>query len=101
MQTKSNCPNCHNYTFPMWIKVFAMWPFMARCKNCGCKVRLKIPRWQNILFQILGQLAFWSILLAGLTAGGGNILVAASAGAVIALLIAIAPGIFAGLEATQ
>jgi len=56
----------------MWIKVFAMWPFMARCKNCGCKVRLKIPRWQNILFQILGQLAFWSILLAGLTAGGGN-----------------------------
>jgi hypothetical protein len=78
-----------------------MWPFVARCRNCGSKVRLKIPRWQNVLFQILGQAAFWSILLTGIIVRNGNFIVAAIAGALIAIVIAIIPGIFAGLEESK
>lgn len=78
-----------------------MWPFTARCRNCNSKVILKIPRWQNVLFQILGQIAFWSILLWGLTAGDGNIIAAGLAGATVAIMIAIIPGIFAELVVNQ
>jgi hypothetical protein len=101
MKTKRNCPNCHDYKFPLWIKVFAMWPFTARCRNCSSKVILKIPRWQNVLFQILGQIAFWSILLSGLLVSGSNVIVAALAGAIIAIMIAIIPGIFAELDVNR
>lgn len=85
----------------MWVKVFAMWPFVARCRNCGRKARLKIPRWQNVLFQILGQMAFWGFLVTGIVVGEGNLVLAAIAGAFIAIMIAMIPGIFAGLEESQ
>lgn len=85
----------------MWIKIFAMWPFTARCRNCSTKVRLRIPRWQNVIFQILAQVAFWGILLVGITAGNDDLVVAAIAAALIAVVIAIIPGIFAGLEVSH
>ena len=78
-----------------------MWPFTARCRNCAATVILKIPRWQNVLFQILGQIAFWGILLSGLLVGGSNVIVAALAGAIIAIMIAIIPGIFAELDVNR
>jgi hypothetical protein len=78
-----------------------MWPFVARCKNCGSKVRLKIPRWKNVVFQILGQVAFWGILLMGIVSSTHNLIVAAISGAFIAIIISIIPGIFAELEVSQ
>lgn len=101
MHMKRNCPKCQNYAFPLWVKVYAMWPFTARCRNCGAKVRLKIPRWQNVLVQILAQFAFWSVFILGIVAGNGDMIVAALAGAFIALLIASIPGLFAALELSR
>jgi hypothetical protein len=98
MKMNTTCPNCQKYKFPLWIKAFAMWPFTARCRNCAVTVILEIPRWQNVLFQIFGQIAFWGVLLSGLSAGNGNIIAAGLAGATIAVTIAIIPAIFAELE---
>ena len=78
-----------------------MWPFTARCRNCSTRVRLRIPRWQNVIFQILAQVAFWGILLAGITGGNVDLIVAAIAAALIAVAIAIIPGIFASLEVSH
>lgn len=64
-------------------------------------MRLRISRWQNVFFQLLAQVAFWSILLVGINAGNSDLIVAAMAAALIAVLIAIIPGIFAGLEVSH
>ena len=80
------------------MKIFAVWPFSVHCRNCGAKVRLKIPRWQNILVQILGQMVFWSVLLTGISAGMWGAIVGGMIGAVFAIMIAFIPGFFAELE---
>ena len=75
-----------------------MWPFSVQCRNCRTRVRLKIPRWQNIFVQILGQIAFWAVLLTSISAGMWGAIVGGVIGAVIAILIAFIPGLFAELE---
>jgi len=62
------------------------------------KLRLNIPRWQNILAQLLGQFVFWAMLLTGLRAGLFSSIAGGINGAVIAMLIALIPGLFAELE---
>ena len=94
----SNCPKCKRSSFPLWMKVFAIWPFNVQCRNCRTKVRLKIPRWQNILVQIIGQIVFWVVLLTGISAGMWGAIVGGMIGAIIAILIALIPGLFAELE---
>ena len=83
--------------------MLVIWPAAARCRNCGARVRLAIPRWQNIMYQLLAQLAFWALLLLGLMDGWPGVLIGGLAGAIIALAIAMIPGFYAGLEviATQ
>ena len=78
--------------------MLAMWPFRVRCKNCGARVRLKIPRWQNIMVQILGQIVFWVSLLYGINLGLHGVIIGGITGAVFALLIALIPGYGAELE---
>lgn len=62
------------------------------------EVRLKIPRWQNIVVQLIGQLVFWSSLLIGISAGLQQAIIGGVFGAIIALVIALIPGIFAELQ---
>jgi hypothetical protein len=92
-----NCPNCQTPGVSPWA-FFASWPFSVRCKNCGARLRAKIPHWQNILAQILGQGAFWTVFLFGITAGSGGIVVGALIGAVMGALIIMVPCFFAKLE---
>ncbi len=94
----NNCPNCNNFNFPLWSKLIAVWPFRVRCKNCGVRVRLKIPRWQNITVQILGQFVFWAFLLFGIMLGLHGAVIGGIAGAILAMLIAVIPGFHAELE---
>lgn len=94
----SNCPKCNHLSFPLWKKIFAVWPFDIRCRDCGVKVHLKIPMWLNILIQLFGLFAFWSILLIGISLELWNIAVGVIIGAIIAVLIALIPGFFVELE---
>jgi hypothetical protein len=94
----SKCPSCKQTGFPVWIKAFAVWPLSIRCRKCNVKLRLNIPRWQNILVQILGQFVFWAMLLTGLRLGLLSAIAGGIIGAFIAMLIALAPGLFAELE---
>lgn len=63
------------------------------------RIRAKIPGWQNLLVQLLGQVAFWSALLFGISAGLGGLVVGFLVGVVLAVLIAMIPGFFSKLEA--
>ena len=92
-----SCPKCRTPGISSWA-FFAAWPFSARCKNCGVRLRAKIPHWQNILAQILSQVAFWAALLFGFTAGLGGIVVG-TVGAVLSVLIIMVPYLFSKLEA--
>ena len=92
------CPECNTSGISQWAPFFANWPFSARCKNCGARLRVKIPHWQNVLVQVLGQIAFWGASLYGITAGWGGVIPGAIVGIIIALLIAMIPGCFAKLE---
>ncbi|MEW8646584.1 MAG: hypothetical protein AB2563_10835 [Candidatus Thiodiazotropha endolucinida] len=98
MKMTSNCPKCNHLSFPLWKKIFAVWPFDIRCRDCGVKVHLKIPMWLNILIQLFGLFAFWSILLIGISLELWNIAVGVIIGAIIAVLIALIPGFFVELE---
>lgn len=93
-----NCPQCKRQSFPKWVKAFAMWPFRIRCKYCGTGVRLKIPHWQNLLVQILGQVVFWGAFLVGLSMGIRSAIAGVIIGGFAAILIAMIPGVFADLE---
>ena len=53
------------------------------------------------MVQLLGQIAFWSILLSAISAGTANVFAAAMTGAFTAMVIAILPGLYAELEASQ
>ena len=92
-----NCPKCQTPGISPWA-FFAAWPFSARCKNCGVRLRVKIPHWQNILAQIFSQVAFWAALLFGITAGFGGIVIGALVGVVLGVLIIMVPCFFAKLE---
>lgn len=92
-----NCPKCQTPGVSPWA-FFAAWPFSARCKNCGVRLRAKIPHWQNILAQILSQVAFWASLLFGITAGLGGIVLGAIVGVILGGLIIMFPCFFAKLE---
>ena len=92
-----NCPKCQTPGISAWA-FFAAWPFSARCKNCGVRLRTKIPHWQNILAQILCQVAFWAALLFGITVGLGGIVIGGLVGVVLGVLIIMVPCFFAKLE---
>jgi hypothetical protein len=94
----NNCPKCKQLSFPLWKKVFAVWPFDIRCRNCGVKVHLKLPMWLNIVFQLFAQFAFWFILLMGISSGLWNVVVGFIIGAIVAVLIALIPGFFVDIE---
>lgn len=99
MKSERNiCPKCQAPGISQWA-FFAYWPFSARCNNCGVRVRAKIPGWQNLLVQLLGQVAFWGALLLGISAGVGGLVVGFLGGVVLAVLIAMVPGFFSRLEA--
>ena len=98
MKMTSNCPKCNHLSFPLWKKIFAVWPFNIRCRNCRVKVHLKIPMWLNIVVQLFSQFAFWSILLVGISSGLWNVVVGVIIGAIVAVLIALIPGLFLELE---
>ena len=91
------CPKCQTPGISPWAFLVA-WPFSARCKNCGARLRAKIPHWQNIIAQILGQVAFWTAFLFGITAGLEGIVVGALVGIVLCVLIIMVPCFFAKLE---
>jgi len=94
------CPKCPKEGVSPWAPLFASWPFYARCKNCRARLRVRIPHWQNILAQILSQIAFWALLLFGLVQGGlYGLIVGGILGVVVGLLIALVPGFFSKLEA--
>ena len=95
---RNECPNCNAFSFPAWKKALAFWPFSLRCRNCNARLRVKIPRWQNILVQIIGQVVFWTALLFGIRHGTQGMLVGGMLGAVSAILIAMIPGYSADLE---
>lgn len=94
----NDCQNCKGCRFPAWKKSLAFWPFKLRCSNCNAAVRAKIPRWQNILVQIVGQVIFWAAVLIGIRNGVPGALVGGAIGAMIAMLIAMIPGWGAELE---
>ena len=94
----NDCPNCKRYSFPNWKKALAFWPFQLRCGNCNASVRAKIPKWQNILVQIVGQIVFWTALLLGIRNGSQGALVGGTVGAALAVLIATIPVWGAELE---
>lgn len=94
------CPKCEKEGVSPWAPLFASWPFYARCKSCGARLRTKIPHWQNALAQILSQFAFWVLLIYGAIQGGSlGILVGGILGALVGLVIALIPGFFSKLEA--
>jgi hypothetical protein len=95
---KRHCPACSQSSFSLWNKVIAVWPFVVHCSKCGARVRLNVPRWQNILGQLLAQVVFWLTLLAGISSTELNALAAGIIGLVMALLIALLPGLFNELE---
>ena len=95
---RNNCPTCQAPAISPWAS-FAYWPLSARCNNCGVRVRAKIPGWQNLLVQCLGQGAFWAALLFGVSAGLGGLIAGFFVGIVLAVLIAMVPGFFSKLEA--
>ena len=92
------CPKCKARRIPFWAKSFAIWPFTTHCRNCGTRLRVKIPFWQNALVQILGQVVFWATLFLSIKSGIGGVVVGATVGFVLAMLIAMIPGLFAKLE---
>jgi len=98
---KNECPNCNNFSFPLWMKVFAVWPFSVRCRNCKAAVRLKISRWQNVLVQILAQFVFWAALLFGINLGLRSAILGGILGAVGAIFVALIPGLYSRLEAKK
>lgn len=91
------CPKCGARGVSSLAKAFAVWPFSARCKNCGEKLRVRMPYWQNVLIQLLSQAVFWTVLIVGIMSGAG-VVIGFALGAVLALLIAVVPGRFAKLE---
>lgn len=94
------CPKCEKEGVSPWAPFFASWPFYARCKSCGARLRVRIPHWQNILAQIFSQLAFWALLLYGAVQGGFlGIVVGGIIGIIVGLVIALIPGFFSKLEA--
>lgn len=94
------CPKCQEEGVSPWAPLYASWPFRARCENCGARLRVRIPHWQNILAQIVSQLAFWVLLLYGLVNGGGpGLIVGGAIGIVVGFSIALIPGFFSRLEA--
>lgn len=95
---KRHCPACSQPSFSLWKKVIAVWPFVVRCNECGERVRLKIPRWQNVLVQLLGQFVFWAMLLVGISSPEISAITAGVIGFVLALVIAFLPGLFSELE---
>jgi branched-subunit amino acid ABC-type transport system permease component len=97
----TECPECHAPGVSPWTAFLASWPFSARCKNCGAALRTKIPTWQNVLVQVIGQVVFWATLLYGISSGWGGAIAGFIVGAVLALLIATIPGYFAKLEVTK
>lgn len=93
------CPKCQGAGVSPWAPLFASWPFHARCRNCGTKLRVRVPHWQNALAQILAQAAFWALLLFGLVNGGvAGLLFGGLTGTAVGLLIALIPGFFSKLE---
>jgi len=92
------CPACKNATFPVRKRIFATWPFHAKCRKCGARIRLDIPFWQNFTAQVTGQIVFWSVLVTAIDAGIQNLILGGSLGAVLALAIVLIPGFFAELK---
>jgi hypothetical protein len=78
--------------------MIAVWPFKLSCKNCNVRVRLKIPRWQNIAVQVIAQFVFWAALIIGIESGLQSSIVGGFSGAVLAIQIALIPGLYAYLE---
>jgi hypothetical protein len=97
----NSCPRCQTKSLSQWAKFFAVWPFSTRCKNCGARLRAKIPYWQNVAAQVLAQIVFWTILIVGIGKGAGGIAIGAIVGAALGMLIAMIPGRFAKLEETK
>jgi hypothetical protein len=62
------------------------------------RVRANSPVWQNVLVLLLGQIAFWTALLLGISSGAGA-LAGFLAGAALAVALAMVPGFFSKLEA--
>jgi hypothetical protein len=94
------CPKCHREGVSPWALLYAAWPFHTRCRNCGARLRAKIPHWQNILSQILAQAAFWALLLFGAVRGGlQGILAGGAVGIVVSVFIVLIPVFFSKLEA--
>jgi hypothetical protein len=95
-----HCPKCHSLSISALSKCLAFWPFAARCRSCGSRLRSRIPLWQNLLIQILGQLAFWTAVIVGAeTAGGRGIALGVLIGGLIVFLLAAIPACAARLEA--
>lgn len=92
------CPNCQQYRFPGWKRALAVWPFNIRCGNCKTAVRARVPRWQNVLAQILAQMVFWVVLIYAIVSGAPGLIIAGMLGAVAALIIALVPGFFSDLQ---
>jgi len=93
------CPKCQEEGVSPWAPLYASWPFRARCENCGARLRVRIPHWQNILAQIVCPLAFWALLLYGLVSGGSPGLIVGGAIGIVGFSIALIPGFFSRLEA--
>lgn len=91
------CPKCETRGVSSWARALAVWPFSTRCRNCGARLRVQIPYWQNVTVQLLSQVVFWTVLIVGIRSGIG-VAAAFLGGAALSIVIAIVPGRFAKLE---
>ena len=94
---RNKCPNCKDPAISQWA-FFAYWPFSAQCKNCRVRVRAKNSFWNNLLFQVLGQAAFWGGVLFSITSGLGSIIYGIATGTILALVVVMVSGFFSNLE---
>jgi hypothetical protein len=97
------CPKCQKEGVSPWAWLYASWPFHARCKNCGAKLRARVVKlsfMQSILFDAFIPVAFLSLLYFAGKLGGVLGFWVGGTGVCALIILLLLPVYYSKLEVT-